>query len=352
MKIKQHIESILASAEMFTDIMMQSDAPIMLKTPRGWMPASVSDVPTYEELQSFLQSLDENWEAEIVKGEINRPYVMGTSRLRVNAYLASAGERLMLSIRRIPETTPSLQESGLPASLRVILDNPSGLFLISGPTGSGKTTTMAAMVDAINAMKNAHVVTIEEPIEYVFERKKAIFSQREVGVDCDSFRDGVKAAMRQRPDVIVIGEIRDRETAEQAFIAGESGHLVIGTLHASSAVGTVGKILSFFNDNERAARLQSLSGSLLAIINQTLIPKKAGDGYALAVDFIANHKREYSKLLGEPDAMQNKLDRGDDGLSISLGNSAMKLIQDNIVGKADAVKAVAANAHAYERVRA
>jgi twitching motility protein PilT len=127
---------------------------------------------------------------------------------------------------------------------------------------------------------------------------------------------------------------------------------VIGTLHASSAVGTVGKILSFFNDNERAARLQSLSGSLLAIINQTLIPKKAGDGYALAVDFIANHKREYSKILGEPDAMQNKLDRGDDGLSISLGNSAMKLIQDNIVGKADAVKAVAANAHAYERVRA
>lgn len=352
MKIKQHIESILASAEMFTDIMMQSDAPIMLKTPRGWMPAIVRDVPTYEELQCFLQSLDENWEAEIVKGEINRPYVMGTNRLRVNAYLASAGERLMLSIRRIPETTPSLQESGLPASLRVILDNPSGLFLISGPTGSGKTTTMAAMVDAINSMKNAHVVTIEEPIEYVFERKKAIFSQREVGVDCDSFRDGVRAAMRQRPDVIVIGEIRDRETAEQAFIAGESGHLVIGTLHASSAVGTVGKMLSFFNDNERAARLQSLSGSLLAIINQTLIPKKAGDGYALAVDFIANHKREYSKLLGEPDAMQNKLDRSEDGLSISLGNSAMKLIQDNIVGKADAVKAVAANAHAYERVRA
>lgn len=352
MKIKKHIESILAGAEMFTDIMMQSDAPIMLKTPRGWMPAAVHDVPTYEALQLFLQSLDENWEAEIVKGEINRPYVMGSNRLRVNAYLASAGERLMLSIRRIPNSTPTLQESGLPMSLRVILDNPSGLFLISGPTGSGKTTTMAAMIDAINSMKNAHVVTIEEPIEYVFERKKAIFSQREVGVDCDSFRDGVKAAMRQRPDVIVIGEIRDRETAEQAFIAGESGHLVIGTLHASSAVGTVGKILSFFNDNERASRLQSLSGSLLAIVNQTLIPKKGGDGYALAVDFIANHKREYSRLLGDPDAMQSKLDRGDDGLSISLGNSAMKLIQDNVVGKSDAVRAVAANAHAYEKVRA
>jgi len=352
MKIKKHIETILAGAEMFTDIMMQSDAPIMLKTARGWMPAAVQDVPTYEDLQLFLQSLDENWEAEIVKGEINRPYVMGSNRLRVNAYLASAGERLMLSIRRIPNSTPTLQESGLPMALRVILDNPSGLFLISGPTGSGKTTTMAAMIDAINSMKNAHVVTIEEPIEYVFERKKAIFSQREVGVDCDSFRDGVKAAMRQRPDVIVIGEIRDRETAEQAFIAGESGHLVIGTLHASSAVGTVGKILSFFNDNERAARLQSLSGSLLAIVNQTLIPKKGGDGYALAVDFIANHKREYSRLLGEPDAMQSKLDRGDDGLSISLGNSAMKLIQDNVVGKADAVRAVAANAHAYDKVRA
>lgn len=352
MKIKQHIQAVLGGSEVFTDIMMQSDAPIMLKTPRGWMPAANSEVPTYAELQAFLQSLDENFEAEIVKGELNRPYVMGETRLRVNACLASAGERLMLSIRRIPSVTPSLQEAGLPASMRVILDNPSGLCLISGPTGSGKTTTMAAMVDAINSMKNAHVVTIEEPIEYVFERKKALFSQREVGVDCDSFRDGVRAAMRQRPDVIVIGEIRDRETAEQAFIAGQSGHLVIGTLHASSAVGTVGKILSFFNDNERASRLQSLSGSLLAIINQTLIPKRSGDGYALAVDFIANHKREYSKMLGEPEAMQNKLDRGDDGLSVSLATSALKLIQDNVVGKADAVKAVAANAHAYERVRA
>lgn len=352
MQIKYHIEAILARKDVFTDIMMESDAPIMLKTPRGWVSAEIDVVPTYEDLQLFLQTLDENWEAEIIKGEINRPYVIRGSRLRVNAYLAFAGGKLMLSIRRIPVVTPSLQDSGLPASLRVILDNPSGLFLISGPTGSGKTTTMAAMVDAINMMKNAHVVTIEEPIEYVFERKKSIFSQREVGVDCDSFLDGVRSAMRQRPDVIVIGEIRDRETAEQAFIAGESGHLVIGTLHASSAVGTVGKILSFFNDNERASRLQSLSGSLLAIINQTLIPKKAGDGYALAVDFIANHKREYSKLLGEPEAMQNKLDRGDDGLSVSLSTSTMKLIQDNIVGKADAVKAVAANAHAYERVRA
>lgn len=191
MQIKNHIEAILARKDVFTDIMMESDAPIMLKTPRGWVSAEIDVVPTYEDLQLFLQTLDENWEAEIIKGEINRPYVIRGSRLRVNAYLAFAGGKLMLSIRRIPVVTPSLQDSGLPASLRVILDNPSGLFLISGPTGSGKTTTMAAMVDAINMMKNAHVVTIEEPIEYVFERKKSIFSQREVGVDCESFLDGV-----------------------------------------------------------------------------------------------------------------------------------------------------------------
>ncbi|WP_310309664.1 type IV pilus twitching motility protein PilT [Hydrogenophaga laconesensis] len=167
----------------------------------------------------------------------------------------------MLSVRRIPTETPNLAKQGLPSVIRVLLDSPSGLILVSGPTGSGKTTTMAAMVDAINDMRASHVVTVEDPIEYLFTRNRSVFSQREVGVDCGSFLDGVRAALRQRPDVIVIGEIRDRETAEQAFVAGESGHLVIGTLHASSAVGTVGKMLSFFKDDERESRIQSMSGT-------------------------------------------------------------------------------------------
>lgn len=350
--IKKTIEEILASDRVFTDIMMESGAPVMLKTPRGWVPAGIDFIPTIENINNFIAQIDQDWESKITHAEVNRPFEVNDRRLRVNAYLADAGQKRMLSIRKIPQKTPDIAGTGLPAGLRIILDHPSGLVLISGPTGSGKTTSMAAMVDSINSMRPAHVITIEDPIEYKFERKKSVFSQREVGADCDSFLDGVRAAMRQRPDVIVIGEVRDRETAEQALIAGESGHLVIGTLHASSGVGTVNKMLSFFKDNEREGRLQSLSTCLLAVINQTLIPKRGGDGYALAVDFIANHKRDYSKLLGAPEQLQLKLDRGDDGVSMSLGASALKLIQDGVVTKADAVKAVMANAPAYDVVRA
>lgn len=350
--IKKTIKEILASDRAFTDIMMESDAPVMLKTPRGWAPAGIDIRPTIESIDHFIAQIDQDWESKITRAEVNRPFVINGCRLRVNAYLADAGQKRMLSIRKIPQKTPDINSTGLPAGLRIILDHSSGLILISGPTGSGKTTSMAAMVDSINSMRPAHIITIEDPIEYKFERRKAVFSQREVGADCDSFRDGVRAAMRQRPDVIVIGEIRDRDTAEQALIAGESGHLVIGTLHASSGVGTVNKMLSFFKDNEREGRLQSLSTCLLAVINQTLIPRDAGDGYALAVDFIANHKREYSKHLGMPEQLQNLLDRGTDGISLSLGASANKLIKEGVVTKADAVRAVTANAAAYDVVRA
>lgn len=352
MNVSEIIGELIARAQPFSDLMLQSDAPVMLKTPRGWVDAGIEGAPSYDDLREFLLRLETNWAALITDGEINRPFEINGNRLRVNAYLAFAGKRLMLSVRRIPTETPNLAKLGLPSVIRVLLDSPSGLILVSGPTGSGKTTTMAAMVDAINEMRASHVVTVEDPIEYLFTRNRSVFSQREVGVDCGSFLDGVRAALRQRPDVIVIGEIRDRETAEQAFVAGESGHLVIGTLHASSAVGTVGKMLSFFKDDERESRIQSLSGSLLGIVNQTLIPKKDASGYALAIDFLANHKRTYSKHLGESEKLEAMHHRHEDGVSISLAESVSTLIKSGVVTKADAAKAVSSNPTAYEKVRA
>lgn len=350
MEVAKVIEQLMSRSDVFSDIMLQSDAPIMLKTPRGWAEAGVEGTPSFVDLTEFALTLDSNWEATITKGEINRPYDVHGQRLRANVYLASAGQRVMLSMRRIPADVPSLTDVGLPPSLRALLENPSGLILVSGPTGSGKTTTMAAMVDTINKMRNAHVVTVEDPIEYVFKRERAIFSQREVGVDCDTFLDGVRAALRQRPDVIVIGEIRDRETAEQAFIAGESGHLVIGTLHASSAPGTVGKMLSFFSDSEREARTASLASCLLGVVNQTLIPRTDGKGYALAVDFMANHKRTYSKVLADPEKLQGLLTRTEDQVSIPLAASAQALLKSSVVNRTDVLKALISNPTAYEAV--
>lgn len=343
--------SVLDTESMYSDFLLESDGPVMVRGYDGWVQAPLDDLPSKETIGRFIEMIDPLWREAIHKGAINRPLSLHKCRLRINAYMAAGGTKLMASIRRIPKNPPTLQQLGLPNGVRLLLENPKGIILISGATGAGKTTTMASMVDMINEMRKAHIVTIEDPIEYVFERKNSIFSQREIGVDCGSFADGVRDAMRQRPNVVVIGEIRDRETAEQALLAGESGHLVIGTFHASSACGTISKMMGFFGGDERSSKLQILSESLVGVINQSLIPKVSKDGYALAVDFLANHKRQYSKVLGEIDKVQSLLSRAEDGVSISLGQSILNLVSSGVVNISDAGKVVYGNSVVYDRIR-
>lgn len=343
--------ALLDAESTHSDFLLESGGPVMMRGYDGWVASSLSEIPSRESIGKFLETLDPLWEDSIKHGAINRPLSLGSCRLRVNAYMACGGTKLMASIRRISKTPPTIQQLGLPNGVRLLLENPKGIILISGATGAGKTTTMAALVDMINDMRRAHIVTIEDPIEYVFERKNSIFSQREVGIDCNSFAEGVTDAMRQRPNVIVIGEIRDRETAEQALLAGESGHLVIGTFHASSACGTISKMLGFFGGDERNSKLQILSEGLVGVIHQSLIPKVSKDGYALAVDFLANHKRQYSKVLGEIDKVQSLLSRAEDGVSLSLGQSILNLVSSGVVNISDAGKVVYGNSIVYDRIR-
>ena len=351
MSITKVIFDIIKNGRDYSDILIESEAPIMVKTARGWIPYTVDEyVPSWGDIADFLFEIDQGWEMAIKQGAINRPLSLSSHRLRVNAYLAFSGRKLMLSIRIVPSKPLPLNQTGLPTPVRLLLESTNGLILVSGATGSGKTTSMASMIDVINENRNSHIITIDDPIEFIFERKQAVFSQREVGVDCEGFFDGVKDALRQRPDVLGIGEIRDRDTAEQVIIAGESGHLVMGTLHAGSAVGTISKLLGYFNGQEREGKLQSIAENLVGIIHQTLIPKKDG-GYALAVDFIANHKRQYSRVLGDPDKLQNMLDRNEDGVSVDLATSIKRLVQSGVVDKADAVKAVIGNFLVYDKIR-
>ena len=343
--------SVLGEEGMYSDFLLESGGPVMARGYDGWVQAPLDEIPSKETIGRFIEMIDPLWQEAIHKGAINRPLSLQNCRLRINAYMAAGGTKLMASIRRIPKNPPTLQQLGLPNGVRLLLENPKGIILISGATGAGKTTTMASMVDMINEMRRAHIVTIEDPIEYVFERKNSVFSQREIGIDCESFADGVRDAMRQRPNVIVIGEIRDRETAEQALLAGESGHLVIGTFHASSACGTISKMMGFFGGDERSSKLQVLSESLVGVINQSLIPKVTKDGYALAVDFLANHKRQYSKVLGEIDKVQSLLSRAEDGVSISLGQSILNLVSSGVVKISDAGKVVYGNSVVYDRIR-
>ncbi|MDK9702577.1 MAG: ATPase, T2SS/T4P/T4SS family [Sulfuritalea sp.] len=324
----------------FSDILVEQDAPVMVRGPAGWEMMGVMEIPSYDDIAVIFNALDPNWEVNILKGAINRPMDIEPWRLRVNGYLAFSGGRLMMSIRRLPLKQPTLKAIGLSEHVRLMIDSSRGFILVAGATGSGKSTTVGAMVDCINESRPAHVITIEDPIEYKFVRNKAIFSQREVGVDCPTFYEGVRDAMRQRPDVIVIGEIRDRETAEAALLAAESGHLVIATVHANTAAGSVQKMLSFFTAADRDSKLQALSTTLVGAISQILLPHVDKQNYVLAAELLFNNKQQCSKHLGETEKLNAWLDRKEDKISRTMIDSLEELVVSGKVSKSDALRAV------------
>ena len=216
---------------------------------------------------------------------------------------------ISLTLRLIPSKLLTFEEIGLPPIVKALCRRPRGMFLVTGPTGSGKTTTMATMVDYINENFDRHVITIEDPIEYYHTHKKSMVNQREVGVDVPSFNEALRRSLRMDPDVILVGELRDLETIESALRAAETGHLVFGTLHTTSAQGTVTRIVDQFPvDQQEQIRIQ-LSESLIAVLCQTLIPREDIRGRIAAFELmvmtnaISNLIRE-NKTFRIPSAIQ------------------------------------------------
>ncbi len=205
--------------------------------------------------------------------------VPNLARFRVNAFNTSRGPAAVF--RTIPSTVLSLEELGAPDIFKDISDKPRGLVLVTGPTGSGKSTTLAAMVDYINNNKHHHILTIEDPIEFVHLNKLSLINQREVHRDTHSFKAALRSALREDPDVILVGELRDLETIRLAMTAAETGHLVFGTLHTTSAPKTIDRIIDVFPGEEKDMVRSMLSESLQAVISQTLV-KKVGGGRVAA----------------------------------------------------------------------
>lgn len=207
-------------------------------------------------------------------------------RFRVNFHRSLGKEGAVL--RRINATPPNLETIGIPvAILKEMASRKSGILIVSGPTGSGKSTTLAAVLDWVNRNLERHVVTVEDPVEFVFTRERSLFTQRAVGLDTPSFAEGLRRALRQAPDIILVGEIRDAETASVALQAAETGHLVMATLHASDAGEVVDRLLAFFPDAERRSHQQVLAGQLLGVFCQKLVPSTAG-GMVLACEYMTN----------------------------------------------------------------
>src|SRR5713226_3805587 len=221
--------------------------------------------------------------------ELNRQldfaYAMpGVARFRVNVYYQR--ESLGAAFRLVPQEIKSLEELNLPHIMHSLSEYPRGLVLVTGPTGSGKSTTLAAVIDEINRTRSDHILTVEDPIEFVHRHKKCIVNQREIGPDASSFAEALKAALRQDPDVILVGEMRDLETISTALTAAETGHLVFGTLHTQSASSTVDRIIDVFPAAQQEQVRIQIAASLQGVITQTLLPTLDGEGRVAALEVL------------------------------------------------------------------
>ena len=255
-------------------------------------------------------------------------------RVRYNFYFER--DKLSVALRIIKNEIRSIDDLMLPDVLKSLIKNHSGLILVTGPTGSGKSTTLAAMINEINQTMSKHIVTVEDPIEYIFENDKSLIHQREIGVDTLEFSDALRAVLRQDPDVIMLGELRDQETIETALKASETGHLVLSTLHTSGAKSTINRISGVFKGKDEERIRYLLSDSLLAVISQRLIPLADKTGVVPAFEILVN-TNAISNLIkkGEVGQIDSYIKMNSKEGSISFDDSINYLIKSRRIDPND-----------------
>lgn len=271
-----------------SDIHITVNSPPMFRI-HGEMRAAANEVLTPYQTMEFAKELmnSEQYEEFVERGDYDFSYgIPDVSRYRVNVYKQKGN--VSLTIRLIPQRIPAMEELGLPAIAEEFAKKPQGLLLVTGPTGSGKSTTLAAIVDYINRTRNEHIITLEDPIEFVHEHKKCIVNQREIGIDTHSFGTGLRAALRQDPDVILVGEMRDLETISTAITAAETGHLVFGTLHTADAPQTIDRVIDVFPPEAQQQIRVQLAAVLLGVMAQRLLPTVDGNGRVAAIEVLVN----------------------------------------------------------------
>lgn len=299
------------------------------------------DVLTEKDLESAILtiapvSMGENI---LTKTDVDFMYeIPGCSRFRIN-YNRQLGKPALV-IRNIPYGIPSLSELGLPEILNSVANCQNGIILVTGPTGSGKSTTLASLINQIAITSQKHIITIEDPVEYVFKNAKSIISQRQVGVDTASFADGIKYALRQDPDVIFIGEIRDKDTMAAALKAAETGHLVFSTLHTNDAIQTINRIINMFDESNRYMARKQLAETLRATIAQKLLYSQKDDKRYPACEIMVVtstirdyiHKDNLDEIYGL--LSSNNIDD-----MISMNMSLLQLVSQEKISEEEALEA-------------
>ena len=279
-------------------------------------------------------------------GELDTAYMAkGLGRFRVNGFRQRGA--ISFAFRFIPKEIPSFEKLGLPKGVGVLAGEYRGLILVTGATGSGKSTTLAAMINSINRSRKQHIVTIEDPIEFVHDDWGCIVNQREVGIDTESYSEGLRRVLRQDPDVILIGELRDEESAKAALQASESGHLVLSTMHTLDSAETIGRLVEFFAPAKQAMVRQILAGVLRGVVSQRLVPKVSG-GRVAAVEVMVNTARIADLIReGRSEEITEAIEDGSFHNMQSFSQHLVQLVLDGLVEEETAANA-AGNRHDFE----
>jgi twitching motility protein PilT len=278
----------------------------------------------------------EQWERFQNEKDIDFSFALkDCARFRVNALHQRTAVGLV--VRQIPDKIPDYKQLGLPQICLDLAAKPRGLVLVTGPTGSGKSTTLAAMIDYINQTEHGHILTMEDPLEFVHKDKQCFVTQRQIGQDCASFREGLRRALRQDPDVILIGEMRDLETISMAITAAETGHLVFGTLHTTSAISTVDRIIDVFpTDAQQQVRVQ-MASTLQGVISQTLVPKVGGGRVAAREILVGTDAVKSLIREGKTAQVLNLLQTGKQYGMVTLEDELMKAYAEGLITGDDAI---------------
>ena len=269
------------------------------------------------------------------KQEIDTSYaVMGTGRFRVNAFMDSDGPGV--AFRSIPSEIPTLQSMGLPEILKMFTQKSKGLLIVTGPTGSGKSTTLAAMINEVNMTRRVHIITVEDPIEFVHPPKMALMTQREVGTHTQSFPMAIRAALREDPDVILVGEMRDLDTISAAITLAETGHLVLATLHTQDAAQSIDRIIDIFPPHQQSQVRTQLSTTLLGVVAQRLIPRADGTGRVLALEVLVRNDAITNCIKeGNTHQIYSMMQIGKEDGMITLDASLAELYKEGLISERD-----------------
>ncbi|RLK49693.1 type IV pilus twitching motility protein PilT [Microbacterium telephonicum] len=308
-------------------------------TTANWLESAIGGMLTNEQVAEFRQS-----------GEVDLSItVPGVARFRVNVFRQLGA--VAVALRFIPDRIRSFSELGVPQVAAELVSKPRGLVLVTGPTGSGKSTTLASMIDLVNQTKPAHIVTVEDPVEFQHSSKKALIHQREIGSDTASFSEALRRVLRQDPDIILIGELRDPESISTALTAAETGHLVLSTLHTQSAAKSINRIVDAFpSDQQNQVRTQ-LGDTLRGIITQTLLPKAQSGGRVIATEVLVNTPAIANLIReGEISQIYSMLQAGGAIGMHTLDQDLKRLVEDGSISLALA-KEIAEDPKSFDEAR-